>query len=94
MPTYDYRCNDCGKEFEHFQSMKEEPLQECLCGKKGKVTRLISSGGGIIFKGTGFYVTDYKKGSPTVGDSSGVKSASVPAASSTGSPDASSSDKK
>ncbi|MBE7412316.1 MAG: zinc ribbon domain-containing protein [Leptospiraceae bacterium] len=66
MPTYDYRCDACGKEFEHFQSMKEEPLQECLvCGEKGRVTRLISSGGGIIFKGTGFYVTDYKKDNKT-----------------------------
>lgn len=61
MPTYDYRCNTCEKEFEHFQSMKDEPLKSCLCDRKGDVERLISSGSGIIFKGTGFYVTDYKK---------------------------------
>jgi putative FmdB family regulatory protein len=61
MPTYDYKCKDCDKVFEHFQSMKEDPLTHCLCEKKGAVTRMISSGSGIIFKGSGFYVTDYKK---------------------------------
>lgn len=61
MPTYDYKCNECEKVFEHFQSMSEEVLKECFCEKKGKVTRLISGGSGIIFKGSGFYVTDYKK---------------------------------
>ena len=65
MPTYDYKCLTCQKEFEHFQSMKDEPLTECLCDKKGKVSRLISNGGGIIFKGSGFYVTDYKKTTPS-----------------------------
>jgi putative FmdB family regulatory protein len=65
MPTYDYKCLTCQKEFEHFQSMKEDALTECLCDKKGKVTRLISNGGGIIFKGSGFYVTDYKKSTPS-----------------------------
>lgn len=63
MPTYDYKCLDCNQTFEHFQSMKEEALTSCLCGKNGKVNRLISNGGGIIFKGSGFYVTDYKKSS-------------------------------
>jgi putative FmdB family regulatory protein len=61
MPTYDYKCDTCESTFEHFQSMKDEPLSECLCEKKGNVKRLISNGTGIIFKGTGFYVTDYKK---------------------------------
>jgi putative FmdB family regulatory protein len=61
MPTYDYKCKDCDKVFEHFQSMKDEPLTRCLCEKNGSVTRMISSGSGIIFKGSGFYVTDYKK---------------------------------
>lgn len=61
MPTYEYKCKECGNEFEYFQSMKEEPLSVCLCEKKGKVERLISMGSGIIFKGSGFYVTDYKK---------------------------------
>jgi putative FmdB family regulatory protein len=64
MPTYEYECSQCGKLFEHFQSMKSDPLTDCpdeTCGGKGTVKRLISAGGGLIFKGTGFYVTDYKK---------------------------------
>ncbi|TGK05145.1 zinc ribbon domain-containing protein [Leptospira langatensis] len=61
MPTYDYRCKACGQTFEYFQSMKDDPITTCiLCGKSGEVDRLISNGGGIIFKGSGFYVTDYK----------------------------------
>ncbi|MCF7874871.1 MAG: zinc ribbon domain-containing protein [Candidatus Omnitrophica bacterium] len=60
MPTYDYRCLKCGKVFEAFQKMSDAPLGECIhC--KGKVERLISSGSGIIFKGSGFYETDYKQ---------------------------------
>lgn len=62
MPYYDYKCNTCGKTFETFQSMKDDALTNCLCEKKGEVTRLISLGyGGIAFKGSGFYVNDYKK---------------------------------
>jgi len=58
MPTYGYKCEDCGYEFEKFQSMKDKPLAKCpKC--RGKVQRLISGGGGIIFKGSGFYATDY-----------------------------------
>ncbi|MBN1526518.1 MAG: zinc ribbon domain-containing protein [Candidatus Omnitrophica bacterium] len=58
MPTYDYECGKCGR-FELFQSMKDEPLKKCpKCG--GSAHRLIGSGGGIIFKGSGFYQTDYK----------------------------------
>jgi putative FmdB family regulatory protein len=60
MPTYEYVCNNCGFAFEEFQSIAAEPLHVCpRC--KGKVRRLISGGGGIIFKGTGFYETDYKR---------------------------------
>ncbi len=63
MPTYEYRCTQCGHEFEHFQKMNDEPLGECPdC--TGDVQRLISSGGGLLFKGTGFYATDYRSGSP------------------------------
>ncbi|ABZ94507.1 Conserved hypothetical protein [Leptospira biflexa serovar Patoc strain 'Patoc 1 (Ames)'] len=61
MATYDYHCHTCGKDFEHVQSMKEDTLTECLCGEKGSVERRISASAGIIFKGSGFYVTDYKK---------------------------------
>ncbi|MCG6153006.1 FmdB family zinc ribbon protein [Leptospira bandrabouensis] len=63
MATYDYHCNTCGKDFEHVQSMKEDALTHCLCGKNGSVERRISASAGIIFKGSGFYVTDYKKDS-------------------------------
>lgn len=61
MATYDYSCKTCGLQFEHVQSMKDDALTECLCEKKGTVERMITSTAGIIFKGTGFYVTDYKK---------------------------------
>ncbi|MFH1380692.1 MAG: FmdB family zinc ribbon protein [Candidatus Omnitrophota bacterium] len=61
MPTYEYECLDCGKAFEIFQNMTAKPLKKCpKC--KGKVKRLIGRGSGIIFKGSGFYATDYKKG--------------------------------
>ena len=66
MPTYDYKCNSCEKEFEFFQSMKDDPITKCiLCEEEGKVKRLISKGSGIIFKGSGFYVNDYKKSDST-----------------------------
>ncbi len=59
MPTYDYKCNNCGYTFELFQKMSEDPISECpKC--KNKVKRLIGAGSGPIFKGTGFYQTDYK----------------------------------
>jgi putative FmdB family regulatory protein len=57
MPTCEYKCEDCGYKFEKFQNMKDKPLDKCpKC--EGKVRRLISGGGGIIFKGSGFYATD------------------------------------
>lgn len=60
MPTYEYECNKCKHKFDYFQSMKDEPLKKCPeCG--GKVERLMGRGSGIIFKGSGFYETDYKK---------------------------------
>jgi putative FmdB family regulatory protein len=71
MPTYEYRCNACGFEFEEFQSMVADPLEECpRCG--GVVRRLISGGSGLIFKGSGFYETDYKRKS--FGDRTSEKS--------------------
>jgi putative FmdB family regulatory protein len=63
MPTYGYSCRSCGHEFEQFQSMKDKPLRTCpACGKK-TLKRLIGVGGGIIFKGSGFYETDYRSDS-------------------------------
>ena len=62
MPTYDYECKSCGYRFEEFQKMSDEPLNTCPeCGRP--VRRLIGTGGGIIFKGSGFYATDYGKSS-------------------------------
>lgn len=59
MPTYDYVCSKCGHQFELFQSIKEEPKRACpKC--KGRVKRLIGSGAGLLFKGSGFYLTDYR----------------------------------
>ena len=79
MPTYDYECSQCGKTFEHFQSMKDDPLKDCLdedCGGKGTLKRLIGAGSGLIFKGSGFYITDYKKSGAPDGESSGPDSGS------------------
>jgi putative FmdB family regulatory protein len=60
MPTYEYECSHCGHRFEAFQKITDKPLTDCpKCNKK--VKRLISSGAGIIFKGSGFYATDYRK---------------------------------
>ncbi|MBL0922538.1 MAG: zinc ribbon domain-containing protein [Phycisphaerales bacterium] len=63
MPTYDYRCNACGHTFEQFQSMKDKALTKCPECKKSALERLIGLGGGIIFKGSGFYQTDYRSDS-------------------------------
>ena len=59
MPTYEYECEKCGITFERFQSIKAEPIKKCPeCG--GPVRRLISAGAAVIFKGSGFYATDYR----------------------------------
>ena len=67
MPTYDYECEKCGKTFEVFQSMKDNAFETCPEGSclmeswgKGKVRRLLGTGAGLIFKGSGFYITDYR----------------------------------
>ena len=60
MPTYEYVCKSCGYQFEKFQNMNDKPVQKCPeCGKN--VKRVIGTGTGVIFKGSGFYATDYKK---------------------------------
>lgn len=74
MPLYDYKCTKCGHIFEVAQKISEEPLKYCpLC--KGEIKRLISAAG-IIFKGSGFHVTDYAKSSKTKEVKTGEKSAS------------------
>jgi putative FmdB family regulatory protein len=67
MPTYEYACEKCGHEFEVLRPMSAKPLRICpenLCAQKkwgrGKVKKKISSGGGLLFKGSGFYITDYR----------------------------------
>jgi putative FmdB family regulatory protein len=60
MPTYEYKCQACGHAFERFQPITSDPVKKCpKCGKN-KVQRLISTGAGLIFKGSGFYITDYR----------------------------------
>ncbi len=69
MPTYDYKCLDCGHTFEEFQKITDQPLSKCpVC--EGHVKRLISAGAAPIFKGSGFYQTDYKNKSSNKGSSS------------------------
>jgi putative FmdB family regulatory protein len=70
MPTYEYACQKCGQNFDAYQSMRDEPFQVCpreLCRQarwgKGKVKRLLGTGAGLIFKGSGFYITDYRSNS-------------------------------
>jgi putative FmdB family regulatory protein len=60
MPTYEYECPKCSHAFELVQSMRDEPLKKCPACKKAGVRRLVGGGAGLIFKGTGFYITDYK----------------------------------
>jgi putative FmdB family regulatory protein len=105
MPTYGYECEKCGHQFDQFQSISAKPLTICpekLCLQKrwgkGKVKRVISAGGGLIFKGSGFYITDYrsekykeaakKETAPasTGGDAKPAKSDAKPAAKSESKP--------
>lgn len=61
MPTYEYRCPSCSNAFEKFQRMSDEPVAECpSCGARAE--RRISGGAGLVFKGSGFYITDYARG--------------------------------
>jgi putative FmdB family regulatory protein len=99
MPTYEYSCEKCGHEFEAFRSISAEPLKSCpkeLCARKkwgrGRVRKKISGGSGLLFKGTGFYITDYrsqkykdaaKKESAPASDAKPAKSESKPATGST-----------
>ena len=95
MPTYEYACQKCGHQFEQFQSMRDEPLKKCpKCGKAA-LKRLVGSGAGLIFKGTGFYITDYKNKGSGKKDGGEAKPAteSKPAGESKPSPSASTSGK-
>ena len=69
MPTYNYYCSDCDTHFSYFQKMSESPISSCEnCG--GEVKRLITGGTGLIFKGSGFYLTDYKNSQKSTDDNS------------------------
>lgn len=75
MPTYEYICENCGCEFERFQSITARPLRKCPeCGKSA-LKRLVGTGSGIIFKGSGFYQTDYRSESYKEGEKSEKKAA-------------------
>jgi putative FmdB family regulatory protein len=60
MPTYEYRCDACGHTFDEFQSMTEEPLRKCPRCNKNRLRRLFGAGAALLFKGSGFYITDYR----------------------------------
>ena len=84
MPTYDYACKQCGHRFEAFQSMKDDALTTCPQCEAEALQRLIGAGAGLVFKGSGFYLTDYKKSSsapassaPSNGSGDGVTSTST-----------------
>jgi putative FmdB family regulatory protein len=90
MPTYEYFCEKCKQNFDAFQSMRDEPFKQCpkeLCRQKkwghGKVKRLLGTGAGLIFKGSGFYTTDYRSSSykeAAKKESGGTGAAEKPAA--------------
>lgn len=81
MPTYDYECNACGHKFEFFQSITSSPIRKCPDCKKLKVRRLIGTGAGIIFKGSGFYCTDYRDKTYTAAANKDKADTSTPAGS-------------
>jgi putative FmdB family regulatory protein len=95
MPTYQYACSKCGHEFEVFQSMKDAALEICpedKCGRKrwgkGKIQRQLGTGAGLIFKGSGFYITDYRSDSYKAAakkDAGGSSTSSSSSSSSSGS---------
>ena len=65
MPTYEYLCSACGHRFDEFQSMSAKELRKCPECKKNALERLLGAGAGVIFKGSGFYQTDYRSSSYT-----------------------------
>jgi putative FmdB family regulatory protein len=78
MPTYEYTCDKCGHRFEKFQSMTARPVKNCPQCKKASARRVITSGAGVIFKGSGFYQTDYRSKSYTEAAKKEAESKSPP----------------
>ncbi|QDV69449.1 Zinc ribbon domain protein [Rosistilla carotiformis] len=74
MPTYDYECDACGHEFEHFQGINDPHLKKCPECKKSKLRRLFGTGAAVVFKGSGFYQTDYRSESYKKGAAADKKS--------------------
>lgn len=93
MPIYEYQCIDCGKIFEELQSFSDKPIEECpFC--RGKVKRLVSKSVGFVFKGSGFYSTDYRSSkSDSTSSSSSCSSCTSNSCSTCGSSGSSSNDK-
>ncbi|MBK9383970.1 MAG: zinc ribbon domain-containing protein [Planctomycetes bacterium] len=89
MPTYQYACPSCSHRFEEFQRITAEPLTECPQCHATTLKRLIGSGGGVIFKGSGFYVNDYARGGKSGGAKSDSSSSSSSAEKTCGSCDSS-----
>jgi len=73
MPTYEYACKFCGKHLEIYQPITAEPLKRCPSCKKAGLKRLISGGAGLIFKGSGFYETDYKRSASSIATSAAAE---------------------
>ncbi len=95
MPTYEYRCRDCGHSFEEFQPITADPLVLCPNCGKNTLKRVMGTGGGLIFKGSGFYLTDYKKnGSSPSTSTEKKKTETKPAESKPATPAAGSSESK
>lgn len=80
MPTYEYRCGHCGHQFEEFQSMSAEPFEICPSCGHAALKRVFGGGAGMIFKGSGFYLTDYRKAGPTESTNTKQSSATTPSA--------------
>lgn len=78
MPTYEYICAKCGHAMEAFQSMNDPALKQCPACRKPALKRQVGGGAGLIFKGSGFYITDYKKKSGTPDPKPDAKPASKP----------------
>jgi putative FmdB family regulatory protein len=102
MPTYEYRCESCQHEFEELQSFKDEPLKICPKCHEASLRRLFGTGAGILFKGSGFYETDYRsesykkaaKAEQEAGSKSNGKTESNATAGSNGNPTSASAESK